>query len=714
MRQPKTFTFVAAISKGKEDELRSYLKNSVDMKVDGTDNEIAFSKLPALHFCAMFIIDRDELLDKPPMLVIEATIDGEIREFLENMLEMAPKSLARILGDCEGYPASSLKLKRLIIDYMMLRLVADKAHHCGYPGRTVAQIIGEQKLRSAILETVDTVNSSKSKAFPTAEDIHRHIKFEVDSDTSLNWARAKAEPPKPVRYRNLYLSALLVAVVAIPVFLTLLWAYRLFAVSPAFLLDLTRNCGAALPIYGGAVPENCGFLKEFLPRIAAKLIAIVILLAIVWMVFTALQNAVGKYRENVQKSFFNELLNIVFLSVGGLVFIMLLLTAALMLLKLHDRIGTFAIQSGYWKLVAIALAFGFLTMVSGFVKTQFGNSAVGLKHYRGISGKIKILFGLIISNIASAIYFAAYFSLILALAAIAIWLLREFFDVLQNFWLWLFATFGSELAAAPVAEFLGSVPAWFSILAKEAIYIFAALIPFIVGGVLLLAVVIIAVLSLARVFEAIDRRRYQDCSSLIGRDISNAARIFVREEHGYNTNQNHLISVVHVKRGFLRLQILRVVFWAINTLAIYMFNQGKLGGIPTIMSARWSLIDNGARVIFMTNYVGPWDSYINEFSELDGVRGVNAIWSNTALPDPHDPKNKKLINFPLSSFLLWKGAENEREFKSFIRASQVETLVWYGAYTDLSVSNINNNTNFRNSLFDKLSTAEFQDFVKRI
>ncbi len=116
----------------------------------------------------------------------------------------------------------------------------------------------------------------------------------------------------------------------------------------------------------------------------------------------------------------------------------------------------------------------------------------------------------------------------------------------------------------------------------------------------------------------------------------------------------------------------------------------------------------------MTNYVGAWDSYINEFSDLEGVRGVNAIWSNTMLPDPDNPMDKKSINFPLSSFLLWQGAENSHQFKSYIRASQVETLVWYSAYPNLGISNINNNTDLRNSLFEKLSTAQLEELAARL
>jgi len=714
MRRPKTITFIATIREGMEEKLRSYLKQSVDMNDNGSENDVAFSKLADLHFCAMFIVARDELLDKPAILVFEATIDGEIREFLENLLDTSPDAFARILGYCEGFPASSMKLKRLAVDYLMLRLVADRAHHCGYHGRTVAQITGEQKLRTAILGTVGEINDNRSSSIPTAADIHRRIKSAITGDEKFNWARAKAEPPATVKHRGLFLSILMFLVVSVPLVIVLIWSYRLFAVSPSGMLELIKNCGDTIPIFKSAQAINCRSSSELLTVFTSNLAVTLAILAVFWLLFIALQKSVIKYQQTVQKSLLNEMAGLASIAGGGVAFTLLMLSAALVLMKMHDQLGTFSPLTGYWKLIAIALVFGLLSLIFGFARTQIETSARTREKPDDLSGWIGVFATSIVSSLTRGIYYFVYYGLLLVVMSIIFWLLRELADALQGFWLWIFSLGGVELNSAPVAEFLGAAPGWISNTVKNIIYVVLAALPFLIAAILLIAAVVIALFSAARFLEFLDRSRYQDCSTLIGRDTSRANRAFSREEHGYNANQNHLASIVHVKSGFLRLQILRLVFWAINTLAIYLFNLGMLGGIPTIMSARWVLIDKGKRVIFMTNYVGPWDSYINEFSELDGVRGVNAIWSNTAIPDPDAPTAKKLINFPLSSFLLWNGAENERQFKSYIRASQIETLVWYGAYTNMSVSNINNNTALRNSLFDHLSTADFDDFAKRL
>jgi hypothetical protein len=66
---------------------------------------------------------------------------------------------------------------------------------------------------------------------------------------------------------------------------------------------------------------------------------------------------------------------------------------------------------------------------------------------------------------------------------------------------------------------------------------------------------------------------------------------WAREEHGYMRCQNHYISLTHVKSCFLRGWLLTLALSVVNFLARYKDNKGTLGGIPTIFSARWVLID---------------------------------------------------------------------------------------------------------------------------
>jgi hypothetical protein len=141
--------------------------------------------------------------------------------------------------------------------------------------------------------------------------------------------------------------------------------------------------------------------------------------------------------------------------------------------------------------------------------------------------------------------------------------------------------------------------------------------------------------------------------------------------------QNQLTHVVDLKPGPFRRWLLRGVLYAINLLARYKFNQGALGGISTIHFARWAFIDGGRRLLFFSNYDGSWESYLGDFIDKAHV-GLTSVWSNTE-------------GFPKTSFLAFRGAEDEDNFKAWTRNHQLPTVCWYSAYPDLTVRNIENN-----------------------
>lgn len=161
-----------------------------------------------------------------------------------------------------------------------------------------------------------------------------------------------------------------------------------------------------------------------------------------------------------------------------------------------------------------------------------------------------------------------------------------------------------------------------------------------------------------------------------------------RELKGYEdfVSQNQITHLVDVKPGFIRTFTLRFVLESIYLLARIYFNKGKLGNITSIHFARWVLIDNGKRLLFASNYDGSWESYLGDFVDRAAF-GLTAVWSNT-------------VGFPKSKFLIFKGAQDEQRFKTWTRRNQIKTHVWYSAYKNLSVKNINNNTAINEGLFE--------------
>ncbi len=163
--------------------------------------------------------------------------------------------------------------------------------------------------------------------------------------------------------------------------------------------------------------------------------------------------------------------------------------------------------------------------------------------------------------------------------------------------------------------------------------------------------------------------------------------------------QNQLTHLVDIKPGWLRQITLKFVLFTINMLAIYKFNRGELGSIPSIHFARWVIIDNGRRLLFFSNFDGSWENYLGDFVDKAAV-GLTGVWSNT-------------VDFPKTKFLMLEGATDEQKFKTWTRAHQIPTQVWYSAYKLLSVQNINNNSAIRKGLTKEMSDKEIKEWLKR-
>jgi hypothetical protein len=162
--------------------------------------------------------------------------------------------------------------------------------------------------------------------------------------------------------------------------------------------------------------------------------------------------------------------------------------------------------------------------------------------------------------------------------------------------------------------------------------------------------------------------------------------------------QNHLASITIVKEGRFRRSILRVVLWTTNLFA-RISTHGTLSGISSIHFAHWSLLDGGRRLLFLSNYDGAWSSYLDEFVD-HAARGLTAIWSNT-------------VGFPRTRLLLFRGARDRAAFKAFARMQQAPTGLFYSAYPNLSVQQIDSNTALRDGLVERLGADARSAWLRR-
>jgi deferrochelatase/peroxidase EfeB len=148
--------------------------------------------------------------------------------------------------------------------------------------------------------------------------------------------------------------------------------------------------------------------------------------------------------------------------------------------------------------------------------------------------------------------------------------------------------------------------------------------------------------------------------------------------------QNHMISVTVRKPGFIRQCTSRIGFFVVGTMTGLTGNPGFLSTIGTIHFARWITVPGTRDMVFLSNYDGSWESYLEDFI-TKAHEGLTAIWSNT-------------VGFPRTRALVKDGATDGERFKRFARHSMIRTSFWYSAYPDISTANIRTNALVRRGL----------------
>jgi hypothetical protein len=150
-----------------------------------------------------------------------------------------------------------------------------------------------------------------------------------------------------------------------------------------------------------------------------------------------------------------------------------------------------------------------------------------------------------------------------------------------------------------------------------------------------------------------------------GDEIPSSTRPGFREDV---VSQNQLTLVTVIEGGGTNR--VRAVMAAIDSYAKRLAPPGSLIGISTIHFVRWLVIDDGRRLMMVSDYDGSWESYIDEFAEMI-ISGLDAIWE-TSLSFPPD------------------GARDLPAYKWFLRSHQVPAEVFYSAYPRETVLNILN------------------------
>ena len=156
--------------------------------------------------------------------------------------------------------------------------------------------------------------------------------------------------------------------------------------------------------------------------------------------------------------------------------------------------------------------------------------------------------------------------------------------------------------------------------------------------------------------------------------------------------QNHMISLVHIKPGVMRAVVARVALLFLGFHVRVTARSGYLKSMRTIHFAHWALVSNGSRLMFLSNYDGSWESYLDDFIEK-AHDGLSAAWTHC-------------IGFPPTRWLVRGGASHGGRFKQWARHSMRESQFWYSAYPGFSVNQIERHARVADGLRKRVLTEE--------
>jgi hypothetical protein len=147
---------------------------------------------------------------------------------------------------------------------------------------------------------------------------------------------------------------------------------------------------------------------------------------------------------------------------------------------------------------------------------------------------------------------------------------------------------------------------------------------------------------------------------------------------------NQYTALGSAKPGLLRLALMTVVLAAIQFSCRHVFTRGFLARVQSIHFARWVSIDDKKRVMFVSNYDGGHQAYMDDFINKAAF-GLNVVFSNG-------------VGWPHTEWLLAKGSRREHYFKYYQRRHQLPTQVWYKAYPGLTLIDLTRNARIRQGL----------------
>lgn len=225
MPYQRALTVVAPVRAGARGELEALLATMGDGVANGS--VLDFGALTDVHFARLAVVAEDG--DLPAHLILMTDADVSDAKVLGELAQQT--GIDRLFSHCEGYDGDRL-------GYLRRHTVKEQAVYVNTRGRTLAQIKQEAQLRDAIQDFLDE-GDWRGRA---PADVRRAVREHVERDPALASALEPAERPgRLARLREklhlitiplLLLPLLPLLLLALPVFLVVLWSHERRDASP--------------------------------------------------------------------------------------------------------------------------------------------------------------------------------------------------------------------------------------------------------------------------------------------------------------------------------------------------------------------------------------------------------------------------------------------------------------------------------------------------
>jgi hypothetical protein len=191
----EALTVISRIKPGQVQTVKGILGTIADHR-DGW-NIVPFAKLPNVHFGRFVVFDETADLDGnaiPAQLALMTNVDAPLDAHLRDLATICGAGLDTVFEHCETYPGVAGRTPAARLSFLRQHHTRASAFYVNRQGRTVQQILGEEQLRRAINDHLDSADFSGH----SPEMVRGAIVAFIASRADLRWALHPPNSPSPM------------------------------------------------------------------------------------------------------------------------------------------------------------------------------------------------------------------------------------------------------------------------------------------------------------------------------------------------------------------------------------------------------------------------------------------------------------------------------------------------------------------------------------